>query len=84
MAPRTARDWSAEPGGSRRACGNPVCTEPSALGTPNSRAVPLWSTIPAVAEGRQHWVEDRVWVLGIGPIGAGRILDDLEAMLTDG
>lgn len=42
----------------------------------------LWQVVPAVADGRQHWVEDDIWMLGIGPIGAGRILDDVEAMLV--
>jgi len=42
----------------------------------------VWNSVPAVAEGRQHWVEDDVWMLGIGPLGAGHILDDLEATLA--
>ncbi len=42
---------------------------------------PLWQAVPAVAEGRQHWVEDDIWMLGIGPLGAGLILDDLDAKL---
>lgn len=41
----------------------------------------LWNSVPAVAEGRQHWVDDDVWMLGIGPLGARQILDDIEAML---
>lgn len=41
----------------------------------------IWSSVPAVAEGRQHWVDDDVWMLGIGPLGAQQILDDLEAVL---
>jgi iron complex transport system substrate-binding protein len=43
---------------------------------------PLWAAVPAVAEGRQHWVEDDIWMLGIGPTGAGLILDDTETMLA--
>lgn len=43
---------------------------------------PLWKRVPAVAEGRQHWVEDDIWMLGIGPIGAGLILDDVERLLS--
>lgn len=42
---------------------------------------PLWNSVPAVAEGRQHWVEDDTWMLGIGPLGAQLILDDLEGIL---
>ncbi|MEX2658344.1 MAG: iron-siderophore ABC transporter substrate-binding protein [Acidimicrobiales bacterium] len=44
---------------------------------------PLWKRLPAVAEGRQHWVEDDIWMLGIGPIGAGLILDDIERLLVE-
>lgn len=44
---------------------------------------PLWQSVPAVAGGRAHWVEDDVWMLGIGPTGAGLILDDLERVLAD-
>ncbi len=42
----------------------------------------LWQAVPAVADGRQHWVEDDIWMLGIGPLGAGLILDDIEATLA--
>jgi iron complex transport system substrate-binding protein len=42
---------------------------------------PLWDAIPAVAEGRQHWVVDDVWMLGIGPVGAGLVLDDIEEIV---
>ena len=43
---------------------------------------PLWQAVPAVAEKRQHWVEDDIWMLGIGPLGASLILDDLEKTLA--
>lgn len=48
-------------------------------GFPNAFAAvePSWNSVPAVAEGRQHWVEDDTWMLGIGPLGAQLILDDL-------
>lgn len=42
----------------------------------------VWNSVPAVAEGRQHWVDDDVWMLGIGPLGAHQILDDVEATLA--
>lgn len=42
----------------------------------------IWKTVPAVAEGRQHWVEDDIWMLGIGPNGAGLILDDIDKTLA--
>lgn len=44
---------------------------------------PVWKGVPAVAQGRQHWVDDDTWMLGIGPIGAGLILDDLERVLVE-
>lgn len=43
----------------------------------------LWQAVPAVADGRQHWVEDGIWMLGIGPIGAGLILGDVERILVE-
>lgn len=42
----------------------------------------VWNSVPAVADGRQHWVDDDVWMLGIGPLGAQQILDDIEATLA--
>ena len=41
---------------------------------------PLWRSIPAVAEGRAVAVDDDRWFLGLGPLGAGLVLDDLEAL----
>ena len=41
---------------------------------------PLWSSIPAVAEGRAFEVSDDRWFLALGPIGAGLVLDDLEEL----
>ncbi|WP_308259518.1 iron-siderophore ABC transporter substrate-binding protein [Pseudonocardia sp. H11422] len=38
---------------------------------------PLWPGIPAVAAGRAHEVSDDLWYLGIGPIAAGQVLDEL-------
>lgn len=40
-------------------------------------AGPLWTTLPAVAQGRAHEVDDDLWYLGIGPIAAGQVLDEL-------
>jgi iron complex transport system substrate-binding protein len=42
----------------------------------------VWNSVPAVAEGRQHWVEDDGWMLGIGPLGAQQTLDDIDARLA--
>ncbi|MGY1669300.1 ABC transporter substrate-binding protein [Geodermatophilus sp. SYSU D00710] len=41
---------------------------------------PLWQSIPAVAEGRSFAVDDDRWFLGLGPLGAGLVLDDLEEL----
>jgi iron complex transport system substrate-binding protein len=41
-------------------------------------AGPLWQSIPAVAQGRAVAVDDDRWFLGLGPLGAGLVLDDLE------
>lgn len=40
-------------------------------------AGPLWKGIPAVAEGRAHQVSDDLWYLGIGPIAANLVLEEL-------
>lgn len=41
---------------------------------------PLWSRVPAVEKGRAEQVPDETWFLGLGPLGADRVLDDLERM----
>lgn len=38
---------------------------------------PLWSGLPAVATGNAHEISDDLWYLGIGPIAAGRVLDEI-------
>ncbi|SDC58608.1 iron complex transport system substrate-binding protein [Geodermatophilus telluris] len=43
-------------------------------------AGPLWQSIPAVAQGRAVAVDDDRWFLGLGPLGAGLVLDDLEEL----
>ncbi|WP_336028961.1 ABC transporter substrate-binding protein [Geodermatophilus sp. FMUSA9-8] len=43
-------------------------------------AGPLWASIPAVAEDRAVAVDDDRWFLGLGPLGAGLVLDDLEEL----
>lgn len=51
-------------------------------GTDDQTAVtagPLWSSLPAVAEGRAHEIPDDLWYLGIGPIAADLVLDDLAS-----
>jgi iron complex transport system substrate-binding protein len=40
-------------------------------------AGPLWQRLDAVSRGDAHAVSDDVWYLGIGPIAADLVLDDL-------
>lgn len=44
-------------------------------------AGPLWNRLGAVQAGRVRPVDDEVWFLGLGPVGANKVLDDLEAIL---
>lgn len=47
-------------------------------------AGPLWRTLPAVAGGRAHQIDDDLWYLGIGPIAAERTLDELAGFAPAG
>ncbi|MET9325958.1 iron-siderophore ABC transporter substrate-binding protein [Tsukamurella sp. NPDC003166] len=40
-----------------------------------------WGALPAVAAGRAFAVEDETWMVGIGVIGAGRIIDDVQRLV---
>jgi iron complex transport system substrate-binding protein len=40
-------------------------------------AGPLWQRLGAVSRGDAHKVSDDLWYLGIGPIAADKVLDDL-------
>lgn len=42
----------------------------------------VWGGLPAVANGDVHEVEDETWMVGIGVVGAGIILDDIERILS--
>ncbi|TQM38238.1 ABC transporter substrate-binding protein [Pseudonocardia cypriaca] len=42
----------------------------------------LWKRLGAVQRGTARPVDDEVWFLGLGPIGATRVLDDLQAFLA--
>jgi iron complex transport system substrate-binding protein len=42
----------------------------------------LWHRLGAVQRGTARPVDDEVWFLGLGPIGASRVLDDLQAFLS--
>ncbi|GAB3125999.1 iron-siderophore ABC transporter substrate-binding protein [Tsukamurella serpentis] len=39
-----------------------------------------WGALPAVSAGRAFAVEDETWMVGIGVLGAGRIIDDVERL----
>ena len=42
----------------------------------------LWNRLGAVQGGTARPVDDEVWFLGLGPLGASRVLDDLQAFLA--
>ncbi|WP_188064812.1 ABC transporter substrate-binding protein [Dietzia sp. ANT_WB102] len=41
----------------------------------------LWGDLPAVKADQVHEVEDETWMVGIGVLGAGEILDDVQEIL---
>ncbi|MGY1740647.1 MULTISPECIES: ABC transporter substrate-binding protein [unclassified Blastococcus] len=43
-------------------------------------AGPLWQSLQAVQDGHAFAVDDDRWFLGLGPLGAGLVLDDLEEL----
>jgi iron complex transport system substrate-binding protein len=49
--------------------------------TTKDKVTALWSNLEAVQIGCQFGVEDDEWMLGIGLIGAGIVLDDVESSL---
>ncbi|ADD29173.1 ABC transporter substrate-binding protein [Meiothermus ruber] len=59
----------------------------AAYGDPNQTELnavlnhPLWRRLSAVQRGRAIRVEDDHWYLGIGPLAASQVLDDLERFL---
>ncbi|WP_101642718.1 ABC transporter substrate-binding protein [Brevibacterium antiquum] len=57
--------------------------DPEATGETTALSGSQWAGMPAVEDDRAFRVEDDVWFLGLGPIGAGQIVDDLEGYLTD-
>ncbi|GAA3560379.1 iron-siderophore ABC transporter substrate-binding protein [Kribbella ginsengisoli] len=54
-----------------------------ATGTKENQVVggAIWKALPAVKAGKVARVNDEVWFLGLGPIGAMATLDDLEKLL---
>jgi iron complex transport system substrate-binding protein len=53
-------------------------------GTAENKVVngPIWKALPAVKAGKVARVDDEVWFLGLGPIGAMATLNDLEKLLA--
>ncbi|CAM3350783.1 ABC transporter substrate-binding protein [Tsukamurella hominis] len=41
-----------------------------------------WGALPAVAANRAFAVDDETWMVGIGVLGAGRIIDDVQRHLS--
>ncbi|MEB8326063.1 iron-siderophore ABC transporter substrate-binding protein [Dietzia kunjamensis] len=41
----------------------------------------LWGDLPAVKSGQTYEVEDETWMVGIGVLGAGEILDNVQEIL---
>lgn len=48
------------------------------------RKGPFWPLLDAVQSDRVHDVADGSWMLGLGPIAAMKVVDDLELLLADG
>ncbi|MGC0366443.1 iron complex transport system substrate-binding protein [Rhodococcus sp. 27YEA15] len=55
--------------------------KPADTGQTTVVAGPLWESMNAVKEGHAVEVSDETWFLGLGPTGAGLVLDDLQAKL---
>lgn len=55
--------------------------DPKATGETTALAGNQWTGLPAVEDDRAF--RDDVWCLGLDPIGAGQIVDDLDGYLTD-
>lgn len=56
--------------------GDPTTTQAAAF-----TESPLWQTLSVVQNGQVHQVSDDHWFLGIGLLGANRIMDDLLVLL---
>lgn len=55
---------------------------PAATGETTVLAGQQWKQIPAVQKGKVHRVDDDVWFLGLGPMGADLIVDQLRGFLA--
>lgn len=54
-----------------------------ATGFEQFRNDPLWQALGVVREGEVHFVPDAYWMLGIGPIAADLVVDDLFTYLVE-
>ncbi|CAN5558464.1 iron-siderophore ABC transporter substrate-binding protein [soil metagenome] len=45
---------------------------------------PLWQGLSAVQNGQVYWVNDETWMVAIGYLAAGMVLDDIEGFLLNG
>jgi iron complex transport system substrate-binding protein len=45
---------------------------------------PLWQQLSAVQNGQVYWVNDETWMVAIGYLAAGMVLDDIEGFLLKG
>ncbi|WP_217491765.1 ABC transporter substrate-binding protein [Tsukamurella pseudospumae] len=62
--------------------GDYVFHTPGANSTATQQTVTdRWGALPAVAAGRAFAVDDETWMVGIGVIGAGRIIDDVQRLV---
>ncbi|MCA0158095.1 iron-siderophore ABC transporter substrate-binding protein [Tsukamurella sp. M9C] len=62
--------------------GDYVFHTPGANSSATQRTVTdRWGALPAVAANRAFAVDDETWMVGIGVLGAGRIIDDVQRHL---
>lgn len=55
--------------------------KPEATERDNVLSNELWHNLPAVQEGHALEVNDESWFMGLGPIGANEVLNDIERIL---
>lgn len=55
-------------------------TQGAGAGPTATTVTARWGALPAVGANRAHAVEDETWMVGIGVIGAGRIIDDVQRL----
>lgn len=57
--------------------------DPESTGEDKALESSQWKGLDAVKDGKAIRVDDDVWFLGLGPTGAGQILDDLDEQLVE-